>query len=53
MQVTYDPISDSLAASAEAAFRAGYLDQAPDLSGIYSLGLLNQVLDERGLDPVH
>jgi NitT/TauT family transport system substrate-binding protein len=52
MLVTYDPISDSLVASAEAAYHAGFLDESPDLSGIYSLDLLNQVLAERGLDPV-
>jgi NitT/TauT family transport system substrate-binding protein len=52
MRVTYDPVSASLVKSAEAAYKVGFLKQQPDLSGIYDLSLLNQVLAERGLPPV-
>jgi NitT/TauT family transport system substrate-binding protein len=44
MKPTWDPIAPSLIASADAAFAAGFLREKPDLSGIYDLGLLNDVL---------
>ncbi len=48
MEVTYDPIRSSLLSSANAAFEAGFLGrQKPDLSGLYDLTLLNQVLTEK------
>ena len=48
MDVTYDPIRSSLLTSAHAAFDAGFLGrQMPDLSGLYDLSLLNQVLAEQ------
>ena len=48
MDVTYDPIRSSLLTSAQAAFDAGFLGrQKPDLSGLYDLSLLNQVLAEK------
>jgi NitT/TauT family transport system substrate-binding protein len=51
--LTYDPISSSLFQSAKWAFEAGYLGhEEPDLSGIYDLTLLNQVLKEKNLDPI-
>jgi len=52
MRVTYDPISTSLIKSADSAYTAGFLKDKPDLSGIYDLTLLNQVLKEKGLPPV-
>jgi NitT/TauT family transport system substrate-binding protein len=51
MRVTYDPISSSLVKSAQSAFEAGFLEEEPDLAGIYALDLLNEVLSERGLEP--
>lgn len=49
MSVTYDPLRDSLLTSARSAFQLGFLGkQQPDLSGIYDLTLLNQVLKEKG-----
>jgi NitT/TauT family transport system substrate-binding protein len=49
-EITYDPIQSSLFKSADAAFKVGLLgDKAPELSGIYDLALLNQVLAEKGL----
>ena len=49
LQVTYDPLRGSLMQAAKSAFDAGFLGrQMPDLSGLYDLSLLNQVLTERG-----
>jgi NitT/TauT family transport system substrate-binding protein len=52
LRITYDPLSASLVKSAEAAYTAGFLKQKPDLSGIYDLTLLNEVLAEQGLPAV-
>jgi len=49
MQVTYDPLRSTLLSSAKSAFDAGFLGkQMPDLSNIYDLTLLNQVLKQKG-----
>jgi NitT/TauT family transport system substrate-binding protein len=49
LQVTYDPLRNSLLTSARSAYDAGFLGrQMPDLSGMYDLSLLNQVLAEKG-----
>ena len=48
MQVTYDPLHSALNAAAQQAFSDGFLGrQMPDLSGLYDLTLLNQVLAEK------
>lgn len=53
LKVTYDPVRSSLYSSAAAAFDAGLLGrERPDLSGIYDLSILNEVLKEKGLKPV-
>ena len=52
MRITYDPISSSLVKSAQSAFEAGFLEEEPNLTGIYALDLLNEVLSERGLEPI-
>jgi NitT/TauT family transport system substrate-binding protein len=53
MEVTYDPISTSLFKSADRAFNLGFLGKdKPDLSGIYDLTLLNEVLEEKNLQIV-
>ncbi len=53
LEITYDPIASSLFTSAEHAFALGFLGETkPDLSGIYDLKLLNDVLAEQGLPPV-
>lgn len=49
LQITHDPIRDSLLKSAEDAYRIGFLKEKPDLSRIYDLRLLNEVLREKGL----
>ena len=47
LQVTYDPLRSSLITAAKSSFDAGFLGrQMPDLSGLYDLTLLNQVLAE-------
>jgi len=49
LQITYDPLRSSLTTSAKSAFEAGFLGkQLPDLSSLYDLSLLNQVLKEKG-----
>ena len=51
--VTYDPISSSLFKSARWAYEQGFLGRAqPDLSNIYDITLLNEVLKEKGLQAV-
>ena len=48
LQVTYDPLRSTLLTSARSAFDAGFLGkQMPDLTGMYDLTLLNQVLAEK------
>lgn len=52
--LTYDPIKNSLLKSAERAYESGFLGkQKPDLSSIYDLSLLNEVLEETKRDPLH
>jgi NitT/TauT family transport system substrate-binding protein len=49
LQVTYDPLRQPLLRAAQLAFDAGFLGrQMPDLSRIYDLTLLNQVLTGEG-----
>ena len=49
LQVTYDPLRSSLLTAAKSAFDAGFLGRKmPDLSQLYELSLLNQVLAEKG-----
>jgi sulfonate transport system substrate-binding protein len=48
---TVDPIASSLQESADDAVEAGLLEEV-DLDGIYDLTLLNEILAERGLEPV-
>jgi NitT/TauT family transport system substrate-binding protein len=49
MQVTYDPLHSALTTAAQQAFDDGFLGrQRPDLSRLYDLTLLNQVLAEKG-----
>jgi NitT/TauT family transport system substrate-binding protein len=53
MQVTYDPIRASLLKSTQQAFDEGFLGRAqPDISGLYDLTLLNEVLQEKKARPV-
>jgi sulfonate transport system substrate-binding protein len=49
MTATWDPLRGSLMTSAKSAYDAGFLGrQMPDLSNLYDLSLLNQVLAEKG-----
>ena len=53
MTLTWDPIKESLFQSANDAYEIGFLgDERQDLSGIYDLTLLNQVLNEKGLPEI-
>lgn len=46
---THDPIRLSLFQDANDAYELGFLPETPDVSGIYDLTILDQVLQERGL----
>ncbi len=49
MQVTYDPLHSALSTAAQQAFDDGFLGRRmPDLSRLYDVTLLNQVLAEKG-----
>src|SRR3977135_1223003 len=53
MQATYDPTPSSLLKSTQQAFDEGFLGRTqPDLSGLYDLKLLNEVLSEKKARPV-
>ena len=53
MEITYDPVKESLFKSANDAFDIGFLgDTRPDISDIYDLKLLNEVLEEKGLEQI-
>jgi NitT/TauT family transport system substrate-binding protein len=53
IELTYDPIKESLFKSANDAFDIGFLGKTrPDLSEIYDVKILNEVLKERGLQEI-
>ena len=53
VDLTYDPISSSLYKSADDAFNIGFLGNTkPDLSKIYDLTILNEVLEEKKLEAI-
>jgi NitT/TauT family transport system substrate-binding protein len=53
LELTFDPIKESLFKSADDAFNIGFLGKTrPDLSRIYDLNILNEVLKERGLPEI-
>jgi NitT/TauT family transport system substrate-binding protein len=53
LELTFDPIKESLFKSADDAFDIGFLGKTrPDLSRIYDLNILNEVLKERGFPEI-
>ncbi|HXX05584.1 MAG TPA: ABC transporter substrate-binding protein [Candidatus Bathyarchaeia archaeon] len=53
MDLTYDPVKDSLYTSADNAFNLGFLGkQKPDLTNIFDLKILNEVLQEKNLSTI-
>jgi NitT/TauT family transport system substrate-binding protein len=53
LQPTYDPIRTSLLKSVQQSYDAGFLGrERPDISGLYELSLLNQVLREKKASPI-
>lgn len=55
IQFTYDPLKLSLFQGANSAYDLGFLAKGkprPDMSGIYDLTILNEVLKEKGLQPI-
>jgi NitT/TauT family transport system substrate-binding protein len=52
-QVTYDPLRSALLKATQQAFEEGFLGRTqPDLSNLYDLNLLNEVLREKKASPV-
>jgi NitT/TauT family transport system substrate-binding protein len=53
MAVTYDPLRSALQKATQQAFDEGFLGRTPpDLSGLYDLALLNEVLREKKAKPL-
>src|SRR5213080_940901 len=53
LDIIYDPLVSTLMTSADRAYSLGFLGSSkPDLSGIYDLAPLNQVLTKKGLATV-
>jgi NitT/TauT family transport system substrate-binding protein len=53
MSVTYDPIRSALQKATQQAYDEGFLGRTPpDLSGLFDLTLLNEVLREKKDRPV-
>lgn len=53
LELTYDPLQETLIKSANDAFEIGFLGKTkPNLSGIFDVNVLNEVLKEKGLQSV-
>ena len=53
LELTYDPLKQSLFKSANDAFEVGFLGKTkPDLTGIYDLTVLNDIIKEKNLTPI-
>ena len=53
LELTYDPLRETLIKSANDAYDVGFLGKTrPDLSGIFDLKILNEVLKEKGLQSI-
>lgn len=52
LTITYDPLTSTVQTQADRAYALGFLKSNPDLTGIYYLGPLNQVLTSKGLATV-
>jgi NitT/TauT family transport system substrate-binding protein len=53
MTATYDPLRSTLTKSTQQAFEEGFLGRTqPDISGLYDLTLLNEVLREKKARPI-
>lgn len=52
MKFTYDPLEETVIKAADQAYGLGFLDEEPDLSGMFDLRILNEVLAEKGLAAV-
>jgi NitT/TauT family transport system substrate-binding protein len=54
LEITYDPLKQSLFKSANDAFEIGFLGKTkPDLTGIYDLTVLNDIIKEKNLKPIY
>lgn len=49
MEFTYDPLEETVVEAADQAYSLGFLDEEPDLSEMFDLDILGEVLAEKGL----
>ncbi len=49
---TYEPLTISVTEQARSAFKAGFLKKEPDLRALFDLSILQEVLKEKGLEPL-
>jgi len=53
LELTYDPLQETLIKSANDAFEIGFLGKTkPDLGDIFDVNILDEVLEEKGLQGV-
>jgi NitT/TauT family transport system substrate-binding protein len=52
MELTYDPLEETVIEAAEQAYGLDFLDAEPDLSEMFDLSILDEVLAEKGLPAV-
>lgn len=52
LQITYDPLANTITEQANRSFTLGFVSSRPDLSSFYNLGPLNTVLSSKGLATV-
>ncbi len=52
MELTYDPLEETVVEAAEQAYGLGFLDVEPDLAEMFDLRILGEVLAEKGLPAV-
>ncbi len=52
MQFTYDPLEETVVEVADQAYGLGFLDEEPDLSEMFDMRALDEVLAEKGLAAV-
>lgn len=52
MEFTYDPLEGTVVEAAVQAYDLGYLDQEPELSEMFDLRILDEVLTQKGLAAV-
>jgi NitT/TauT family transport system substrate-binding protein len=52
MELTYDPLERTVQKAADDAYSLNLLDKKPNLSEMFDLRILNNVLQEKGLPAI-